>query len=51
MNEMKTFIEVKLVFKIHKTLLNCKRDFARPENNRIPRQSLVNKHGGLMVGA
>jgi len=45
MNEMKTFIKVKLSFKIHKTLLNCEREFARPENNRIPRQSLVYKHG------
>jgi hypothetical protein len=46
MNEMKTFIKVKLLFKIHKTLLNCKLEVARPESNRIPRQSLVYKHGG-----
>jgi len=46
MNEMKTFIKVKLNFKIHKTLLNCELEVARLENNRIPRESLVYKHGG-----
>jgi len=46
MNEMKTFIKVKLVFKVHKTLLNCKQEVAKLENNGIRKQSLVYKHGG-----